>query len=61
MEAFDRYGEFLIPLVLILVGMVMLMAGRDAGRLGGRILMVILGAGVAIFFFFLILQFTNQE
>ena len=61
MSAFDNYREFLIPAILVLVGIVMLMAGREGGRLGGRILLVILGAGVSILFFFLILLLTNQE
>ena len=61
MSAFDNYGEFLIPAILVLVGVVMLMAGREGGRLGGRILLVILGAGVSILFFFIILSITNQE
>jgi hypothetical protein len=61
MSALNRYGEFLIPLILILLGIVMLMTGRDAGRLGGRILMVILGAAVAIAVFFLVVQLTIQE
>ena len=61
MSALDNYGEFLIPAILVLVGIVMLMAGREGGRLGGRILLVILGAGVSILFFFIILSITNQE
>lgn len=55
------YGKFLIPAILVLVGLVMLMAGRGGGRLGGRIALVILGAFFFITFFFMILSLTNQE
>ena len=61
MSSLNNYGEFLIPAILVLVGVVMLMAGKEGGRLGGRILLVILGAGVSILFFFIILSITNQE
>ncbi|HYN37266.1 MAG TPA: hypothetical protein VEV82_09870 [Actinomycetota bacterium] len=57
----SNYREFLIPAILVLVGVVMLMAGRGGGRLGGRIALVILGAFVFIGFFFMILSLTNQE
>ena len=40
-----------MPALLVLVGLVMLLAGKGGGRLGGRILLVILGAIVLFFIF----------
>ena len=46
------YRNFLIPMLLILIGLVILFAGREeGGRFAGRILVVILGA-IALFLVF---------
>ncbi|MDQ4144768.1 MAG: hypothetical protein M3198_13700 [Actinomycetota bacterium] len=47
----DQFRQLLIPGVLVLLGFVMLLAGKGGGRLGGRILVVILGAIVLFFIF----------
>lgn len=46
-----NYREFLVPAVVVLIGIVMLFAGKGGGRLGGRIVLVILGAIVLFFIF----------
>lgn len=39
-----EYRPFLVPAVIVLIGLVMVMAGSGGGRLGGRIVLVIVGA-----------------
>ena len=47
----DQFRQLLVPGLVMLVGFVMLIAGKGGGRLGGRILVVILGA-ILLFFIF---------
>ena len=47
----DLFRQLLVPALIVLVGFVMLLAGRGGGRLGGRIVLVILGAIVLFFIF----------
>ncbi|MDQ3985064.1 MAG: hypothetical protein M3280_01000 [Actinomycetota bacterium] len=46
-----NYKEILLPATIFLIGFVMLMAGKGGARLGGRILLVILG-WIALFLVF---------
>ena len=48
---YSDWRGFLIPALLVLIGIVMLLAGREGGRLGGRIALVI-GGAIALFFVF---------
>ena len=49
---------FLIPSILVLLGLVMLLAGQGGGRLGGRIALVIGGAIVLFFLFYVTVDIT---
>ncbi len=49
---------FLVPSILVLLGIVMLLAGRGGGRLGGRIALVIGGAIVLFFLFYVTVDIT---
>lgn len=57
MDYSDLRG-LLIPSVLVLLGIVMLLAGRGGGRLGGRIALVIGGAIVLFFLFYVVVDIT---
>lgn len=47
-----NYKDLLIPAVIVLVGIVMLFAGRgESARVGGKIMLVIIGA-LALFLVF---------
>ena len=48
----------LIPSILVLLGIVMLLAGKGGGRLGGRIALVIGGAIVLFFLFYVTVDIT---
>jgi hypothetical protein len=47
-----EYRPFLVPALIVLIGLVMVMAGAGGGRLGGRIVLVIVGS-VLIFSIFI--------
>ena len=57
MDYADLRG-FLIPSILVLTGIVMLFAGREGGRLGGRIALVIGGAILLFFLFYVAVDLT---
>ncbi len=50
--------EILLPSILALTGVVMLFAGRGGGRLGGRLALVVGGAIVLCFMFYLVVVQT---
>ena len=58
MNEYESLRRFLIPGLLVLIGIVMLLAGRDGGRLAGKIALVIGGAIVLFFLFYVAVELT---
>lgn len=55
---YEDLRGLLIPAILILTGIVMLFAGKGGGRLGGRIALVIGGAILLFFIFYVAVDLT---
>ena len=55
---YEDLRGLLIPSILILTGIVMLFAGKGGGRLGGRIALVIGGAIILFFIFYVAVDLT---
>ena len=55
---YENLRGFLIPGLLVLIGVVMLLAGPGGGRLAGRIGLVIGGAIVLFFLFYVAVTIT---
>ena len=58
MNEYENLRRFLIPGLLVLIGIVMLLAGQGGGRLAGRIGLVIGGAIVLFFLFYVAVNLT---
>lgn len=58
MNEYENLRRFLIPGLLVLIGIVMLLAGQGGGRLAGRIGLVIGGAIVLFFVFYVAVILT---